>query len=115
MHQVDPRLLADSARARLAQHVVAFAFGETENEIAAPTRGSKSAAFARQIAMYLTHIAFSMSLARVAVAFGRDRSTVAHACRIVEDRREETALDDLLDRIEAALRAAPAPPYGGAS
>lgn len=110
MRAVDPRVLAESARARLAQNVVAFALGEPEDEIGAPTRGSKSVAFARQVAMYATHVAFGMSLARVAVAFNRDRSTVAHACGVIEDHRDDPAFDELLDSIEAVLRHAPAPP-----
>ena len=50
-----------------------------------------------------------MSLHRVAVAFARDRSTVAHACHQIEDRRDDPKIDDMLDQLEAALRAAPAP------
>jgi chromosomal replication initiation ATPase DnaA len=91
----------------LVQHAVAFVFDEQVEEIAAPTRRTRAAARARQIAMYLAHIAFGMSLGRVALAFGRDRSTVAYACRIVEDQREDVDFDACLDRLEEFLRAAP--------
>ena len=108
-------LSADVARAKLAQQAVAFAFGEAVEEIAAPTRRTRTAAHARQTAMYLAHISFGMSLARVAYAFGRDRSTVAHACRVTEDRREDAAFDVRLEQLEAFLSAAPPegprPPY----
>lgn len=100
----------DLARARLAQQAVAFAFDERLEEIAVPTRRTRSAAYARQTAMYLAHIAFGMSLGRVAQAFGRDRSTVAHACRMIEDRREDGDFNDCLDRLEEFLRAAPERP-----
>ncbi len=100
----------DIARARLAQQAVAFAFGERVEEIAAPTRRTRNAARARQTAMYLTHVAFGMSLGRVANAFGRDRSTVAYACRIIEDHREDRDFDDDLERLEEFLRAAPSEP-----
>lgn len=99
----------DEARARLAQHAVAFVFRQPHEEIAARTRRSKGAAFARQTAMYLTHVAFGMSLARVAAAFGRDRTTVSHACHVVEDRREDPSFDAYLEDLEAFLRAVPAP------
>ncbi len=102
------RLEEDAAKAGLAQHAVAFAFKLPVEEIAAPTRRSKSAAFARQAAMYLMHVAFGVSLARVAMAFGRDRTTVAHACHLIEDRREDQDLDARLEDLEAFLRAAPA-------
>ena len=59
--------------------------------------------------MYLTHIPFGMSLHRGAVAVGRDRSTVAYACHLIEDRRDDPKVDDMLDQLESALRAAPAP------
>jgi chromosomal replication initiation ATPase DnaA len=97
----------DVARARLALHAVAFVFDEEVDDIAAPTRRTRAASRARQTAMYLAHIAFGMSLGRVALAFGRDRSTVAYACRIIEDQREDGTFDDCLDRLEEFLRAAP--------
>jgi chromosomal replication initiation ATPase DnaA len=60
--------------------------------------------------MYLCHVAFEMSLARVASAFDRDRSTVGYACHSVEDRRENPQFDAWVDALEPALREAPAPP-----
>jgi chromosomal replication initiation ATPase DnaA len=100
---------ADRARAQLALQTVAYAFGVPASEIDAPTRGVARAALARQAAIYLTHIAFELSLSRTAAAFGRDRSTAAHACHRIEDRRDDAAFDARLDELEACLRAAPAP------
>lgn len=110
MEDVSGEGVFDAARARLAQQAVAFAFGERYEEIAAPTRRTRNAAHARQTAMYLAHVAFGMSLGRVAQAFGRDRSTVAYACRVIEDRREDGDFDDCLDQLEEFLRAAPPRP-----
>jgi hypothetical protein len=70
-------------------------------------RGSAPAAFARQVAIYLCHTGFELSLARVASAFGRDRSTVAHACHAIEDRRDEPQFDLWVGGLEAMLREAP--------
>lgn len=98
----------DLARARFACDAVAFAMG-CEDNLLAPGRGSVSVALARQVAMYLTHVAFGLSIARVGIAFGRDRSTVAYACHSIEDRRDTAEFDDLLDQLEASLRAAPSP------
>ena len=105
----DHRDLEDRARARLALQAVAYALGVPAEEIDAPTRGSSRAAFARQMAIYLTHVAFEMSLARTALAFGRDRSTAAYACHRVEDRRDHPEFDAFLDSLEACLRSAPDP------
>jgi chromosomal replication initiation ATPase DnaA len=50
-----------------------------------------------------------MSLARVAIAFDRDRSTVAHACHIIEDRRDDPEFDAWIESLEDALRETPPP------
>jgi hypothetical protein len=54
--------------------------------------------------MYLTHVGLGLSLSAVARLFGRDRRTVAHACAVVEDRRDAAALDRTLSLLEGALR-----------
>jgi chromosomal replication initiation ATPase DnaA len=99
----------DRAAARLAMNLAAYACHVEPEEVLARTRRSVEAAAARQLAMYLAHVALRMSLARVALAFGRDRSTVAHACRLMEDRREDPAIDAQIDVLEELLREAPPP------
>ena len=112
MMQQATRKHLDTARARLAQSAVSYAFDVPEEELAAPTRRSRRTAFARQAAMYLAHVAFELSLSRVAEAFGRDRSTAAHACHRIEDRRDDVDFDQYMDELEACLRAAPLPVAG---
>jgi hypothetical protein len=102
------RRVHDDARARQASGIAAYAFGIDEAELPCPTRGSAAAAFVRQAAMYLAHVSFEMSLQRVAIAFERDRSTVAHACRLIEDKRDEPEFDARIGALEEALRLAPA-------
>lgn len=99
----------DRARVRLVQQAVAYSFAVPVEEIAAATRRDARAALGRQVSMYLSHVAFELSLARVGAAFGRDRSTVAHACHRIEDRRDDPAFDDRLDQLEHSLRAMPEP------
>lgn len=60
----------------------------------------RSAGHVRQVAMYVCHVAYSMPMGEVAQAFGRDRSTVGHACRMVEDRRDDAAYDGFVTIIE---------------
>lgn len=107
MTSINAQRLEDQARARLAQSAVAFAFGVEPEELQAPTRRSRKTAFARQAAMYLAHIAFELSLSRVASAFGRDRSTAAHACHRIEDHRDDLEFDAHMDALETCLRSAP--------
>ena len=97
------------ARALLALYATSYVFRQPIEELAALTRRSPDVAFARQVAMYLAHVAFGMSLNQVAHVFRRDRTTVAHACQLVEDRRDDPDLDDLLEDLETFLRAAPEP------
>lgn len=58
-------------------------------------------------AMYIAAVGFGMSYARVAAALGRDRSTVQHACRVVEDRRDDPAFDMWIDALEVTASRAP--------
>jgi hypothetical protein len=76
--------IPDQAAARLAAGVAGYALGVSPARLGEPgLRGNAQEAFARQVAMYLMHVAFEVSLARVAIAFGRDRSTVGHACHAI--------------------------------
>lgn len=101
----------DAAAAKLAAGVASFALGVPQQAILDDTRGDSQTAFARQVAMYLCHVGFELSLARVAMAFGRDRSTVAHACHAIEDKREHAQFDLWIDGLETMLRAAPDLPF----
>lgn len=83
---------------------VAAAFTLPIGELRTPERRCARAAFARQSAMYLAHVAFGLSYTDVGRAFGRDRTTAAHACRIVEDRRTDPGLDTTLASLEHLLR-----------
>jgi chromosomal replication initiation ATPase DnaA len=79
------------------------------SELVSATRRCAAAAFARQIAMYLAHVSFGANYSEIGRAFGRDRTTAAHACRTVEERRDDPDIDATLEQLErdcAALRAA---------
>jgi chromosomal replication initiation ATPase DnaA len=96
-------------RAGMTQIVVAHAYGVALADIRAPKRGAPQAAFARQIAMYLAHVVFSMSTTAVARGFGRDRSTACYAIQRVEEMREDPELNRTLGWLEATLRGATEP------
>lgn len=86
---------------------VARDFELDQGDLLVPTRGAPQAAFARQVAIYLVHVCFGLSFAAVGRMFHRDRTTVAHACRVVEDRRYNRELDRRLSALERACRRAP--------
>jgi hypothetical protein len=53
--------------------------------------------------MYLAHVVCGLSLTEVGTMFARDRPTVALACGVVEDRRDDPELDSRLDHLERAI------------
>lgn len=89
----------------LVQATVSHAMGVPLRALCATTRRSPRAALARQMAMYLCHVVFSISVTNVARAFGRDPSTVVHALQRIEEMRDTVELDSQLDMLEAFLSA----------
>ena|SRR5436853_524619 len=83
---------------------IAATFKVPIGELNAPTRRRASVALARQSAMYLAHVALGLNFTEVGRAFGRDRTTAAHACRRIEDRRTKPRIDTALAELEHALR-----------
>jgi chromosomal replication initiation ATPase DnaA len=64
-------------------------------------RGLAAVCETRQLAMYLVHVVLSRPQDEVGRLFGRQRSTVAHACQVIEDQREAPEIEREIARIEA--------------
>ena len=90
------RLVIDTA--------VGQVFAVDAGKLQTTTRGRKGVAQARQVAMYLAHVGLGCSLTQVGRVFGRDRTTVAHACAVIEDRRDEPGFDLALQCLESVVR-----------
>lgn len=84
----------------LMEAAVAAAFAVPVDEVRAPSRRTAAVAFARQSTMYLAHVGLGLSCSTTGRMFHRDRTTAAHACRLVEKRRDDPAIDRLLDMLE---------------
>ncbi len=95
-------LACDSA-CRFVEALVGVALGVALADMRRSSRGRAPAAFARQTAMYLAHVHLGLSLERVGEHFGRDRTTVAHACARVEDSRDDPNRDRIVACLELAL------------
>ena len=63
----------------------------------------RSTCHVRQIAMYVCHVVLRLSLSDIGAAFGRDRTTVGHACNVVEDRRDDASFDAFVSAIERVV------------
>jgi chromosomal replication initiation ATPase DnaA len=85
--------------------VVAHSLRVPPADMFAQTRCRAHTALARQIAIYLMHTGIGLSLNQVAPLFKRDRTTVAHACRRVEELRDNGDMDLLLSNLERGLDA----------
>ena len=90
--------------AEIINAAVAATFTVPLTELQAATRRRAPVALARQSAMYLAHVALGLNFSQVGRAFGRDRTTAAHACRLIEDRRGDPRLDNALADLEHVLR-----------
>lgn len=102
----DPALfLSETAARRVVLVCVMRDFGVEPDDLNAPSRGSPRAALARQVAMYLCHVGFSLSFEAIGRLFRRDRTTVAHACRVIEDLRDDIWFDCRIAALELACAA----------
>ena len=88
----------------LAVRLAASAIGVPASEISLSRRSSRRVSAARQLGIYLAHTAAGLPLVKVAEFFGRDRTTAAHACRLIEDRRDDRGFDAELNELEDLLR-----------
>ena len=82
---------------------VSRVFGVDLSALDRVSRGMARISLARQVAMYLAHVGCGLSLTSAGRLFGRDRTTVAHACLIIEDRRDDPLFDRSLDLLEWAV------------
>ena len=97
-HVIDTRTVR-----RMIEVTVAAALNLPVDELSAKTRRTAPVAFARQVSMYCAHVTFGWSLTEAGAVFSRDRTTAAHACRVVEDRRDEPEIDRIVATVEDIL------------
>jgi chromosomal replication initiation ATPase DnaA len=88
---------------RIIEYAIAVVFEIKVGDLRSSTRGTAETAFARQVAMYLAHVSCGLSFTDIGRIFHRDRTTVAHACGLIEDRRDDARVDRTLDLLEAVV------------
>jgi chromosomal replication initiation ATPase DnaA len=96
----------DVRRANLSQIVAAQAFGVPLADVRARSRGDRTTARARHVAMYLSHVVFSVHVRAVARIFGRSPTATHHALKRVESLRDDPELNRTLAWLEDMLRSA---------
>ncbi len=86
----------------LVQKAVAEFFGVKIADLKSKRR-TKAVVLPRQVAMYLCRMLASASLPEIGGFFGgKDHSTVIHACKVIEEKKEKDA--DLRAKIELLIR-----------
>ena len=87
------------------EQAVVQVFGVGREDLHRLSRGRAKVALARQVAMYLAHVACGLTMSDTGRLFGRDRTTVAHACGVIEDKRDDPLFDRALDLLEWSVPA----------
>lgn len=90
----------------IAQAMVAHTFGVPMDTLTASATGNGQAVRARQVAMYLCQMVLKLGPREIARAFHRTHPAVLHACRRVEEAREDPGFDRTVDWLETLLRRA---------
>lgn len=89
---------------RIVEHAVMKAFSVGVGDLNTGSRGAARAAHARQVAMYLAHVTCHHTYTEVGRMANRDRTTVAHACAVVEDGRDDPVFDQTLEHLERSVQ-----------
>ncbi len=80
--------------------VLAACFSVSGRDIRTEGRKSGEICRIRQIGMYVAHVIVGLSMLEVGFGFQRDRSTVAHACHVIEDLRDDPDFERVIQMIE---------------
>ncbi len=96
-----------SALGRLAESAVyaAHVGNLAVSQLRSATRSAEAISATRQRGMYLAHVGLGLTLTDVGLSFGRDRTTVRHACNQTEDHRSIIKDDLALAALECGLHA----------
>ncbi len=88
------------------QDILAACFSVSGRELRAQGRTRAEICRVRQIGMYVAHVIAGLSMIEVGCGFQRDRSTVAYACHLVEDLRDDPDFERVILMIERIAEAA---------
>ena len=95
----------DRQRVELLIDLIALVTKTERGTLMMSGRGVAPVARCRQLAMYLSHVVYGYSLAKVGALFGREKSTVGHAVRQIEDLRDCEDFEGWISALEQALDA----------
>ena len=86
--------------------ICAALYNVSSKELRQVGRTGTGVARVRQIAMYVTHVTLGITMQEVGRGFARDRTTVRHACHLIEDLRDDEDFDRAVMTTERVALAA---------
>lgn len=86
--------------------ICAALFNVSSKELRQTGRTSAGVSRVRQIAMYVTHTTLGVSMQEVGRGYARERTTVRHACHLIEDMRDDEDFDRTVMTTERVALAA---------
>lgn len=86
--------------------LTAIFFNVSSRDLRSSSRTSNPVSRVRQIGMYVGHVTLGLKMTEVGAGFGRDKSTVVHACHTIEDMRDDEDFDLIVARVERLVSVA---------
>jgi hypothetical protein len=86
--------------------IAAALFNVSGKDLRKPGRSSLGVSRVRQVAMYVCHVVLRLNMGDIGKAFGRDRTTVVHACHLIEDLRDDRDFERIITTTERVALAA---------
>lgn len=86
--------------------IVSALFNVSGTELRQAGRTPIGVSRVRQIAMYVSHVVLGLTMTDVGRGFGRDRTTVLHACHLIEDMRDDPEFDRMVAMTERVAKIA---------
>jgi len=86
--------------------LTAIFFNVSSKDLRSSGRTPNPVSRVRQIGMYVGHVTLGLKMTEVGAGFGRDKSTVVHACHTIEDMRDDEDFDLIVARVESLVSVA---------
>lgn len=90
--------------AQAAIDLACEAYGINPIELLPSGRAAANISLTRQVAIYLAHVVGQLTVTQLAEEFDRDRSTVSHACHLIEDKRDSPIFDQQMNFLEKEFK-----------
>lgn len=83
--------------------LTAIFFNVSSRDLRSSGRTPNPVSRVRQIGMYVGHVTLGLKMTEVGAGFGRDKSTVVHACHTIEDMRDDEDFNVIVSRVESLV------------